>query len=129
MFCLGLDVEEGTNRSVLLNGFTLGVFGLFELDGDDDDADSLDDGVTLVGDEALAGDEAGLAAATTDALARFIAARAAFVRAVAESANDVDVFATGAGEALDAEEVEAEALVVPVVHLWFTGKRCSAQNC
>lgn len=127
MLCLTLDVEGGsTNRSVLPNGF------LLELDGDDDAVGLADDDRVAIGaDEDLAGDEAGLAAATTDALARFIAAKAAFFRAAAESANDVDAVATGAGvgEALDDEEFEAEAPVGPVTHLWFTGKRCSAQNC
>lgn len=137
MLCLTLDVEGGsTNRSVLLNGFATGVFGLLELDDDDVAVGLAGDGDdrTAVGvDEELAGDDAGLAAATTDALARFIAASAAFFRAAAESANDVEVVVVatgaGAGEALDEEEFEAEALVAPVTHLWFVGKRCSAQNC
>lgn len=118
MLCGSLDVEGSTDRSVLLNGFTIGVFDLPEFDADDGAAGAL----------AGAGD--GLAAATTDALARFIAASAAFFRAAAESTIDVDearvVAGAGAGEAREDEAADVEALVV---HLWFAGKRCSAQNC
>lgn len=132
--------DEGgdTHRSVLLNGLVTGgvlfledppAFGVaFDVEGFDEAelegaaalTAATGDGLEEVADAAFV---------TMDAVARFIAARAAFIRGADRSGLALRWAVEEEGVDLDEDWLEGVTVVEEVAHLCWVGKRCSAQNC